>query len=99
MRYSEQHPSLKQLVLVILLSFLVSSCYSFFIAIITGIAFFFFNKFFYKGKETLDSLILNKSQFETLVRDLLLVKQYRVEVYISKGGKSTTNWTLEYKVI
>lgn len=49
------------------------------------------------GKDTLDSLILNKSQFESLIRDLLLVKQYRVEVYTNKGNKSPTSWTLEYK--
>ncbi|XP_014279145.1 DNA mismatch repair protein Msh2 [Halyomorpha halys] len=49
------------------------------------------------GNDTLESLNLNKSQFESLIRDLLLVKQYRVEVYTSKGNKAPSTWTLEYK--
>ncbi|KAL1131589.1 hypothetical protein AAG570_011203, partial [Ranatra chinensis] len=49
------------------------------------------------GADSLDSLIVNKSQFETFVRDLLLVKHYRVEVYVNKGSKSGSNWALEYK--
>lgn len=55
-----------------------------------------FVKSFGSGNETLDYLSLNKSQFETLVRDLLLIKQYRVEVYLNKG-KGPGNWTLEFK--
>ncbi|XP_014246973.2 DNA mismatch repair protein Msh2-like [Cimex lectularius] len=47
--------------------------------------------------DSLDSLILNKSQFESLIRDLLLVKQYKVEVYTNKGNKNPNSWTLEYK--
>lgn len=49
-------------------------------------------------KQSLDSLIVNKTQFESLLRDLLLVKQYRVEVYTNKGNRGPTAWTLEYKV-
>lgn len=35
--------------------------------------------------------------FESFVRELLLVHQHRVEVYCCKA-KATTNWTLAYKV-
>ncbi|XP_012276935.1 DNA mismatch repair protein Msh2 [Orussus abietinus] len=44
-----------------------------------------------------EGLILNKGHFETFIRDLLLVKQYRVEVYVNKGAVKTQNWVLEYK--
>ncbi|XP_018354792.1 PREDICTED: DNA mismatch repair protein Msh2 [Trachymyrmex septentrionalis] len=44
-----------------------------------------------------EGVILNKSHFETFVRDLLLVKQYRVEVYINQGSSKNQNWILEYK--
>jgi len=37
--------------------------------------------------------------FESTVRDLLLVRQYRVEMYrASKGGKNTSAWELVAKV-
>ncbi|BES93501.1 mutS homolog 2 [Nesidiocoris tenuis] len=49
------------------------------------------------GKETLDTMILNKNQFESYVKDLLLVLQYRVEVYSNPGKKSQSSWTLEFK--
>ncbi|KAJ9599521.1 hypothetical protein L9F63_009993, partial [Diploptera punctata] len=47
----------------------------------------------------IQSLALSKSNFEAFVRDLLLVKQYRVEVYLPKGGsaKNCTDWAVEYK--
>ncbi|KAH1028119.1 hypothetical protein HUJ05_001513 [Dendroctonus ponderosae] len=39
---------------------------------------------------------INKHQMETFIRELLLVRQYRVEVYMKVPGKSN-DWQLEYK--
>ncbi|CAK9800192.1 DNA mismatch repair protein Msh2 [Anthophora plagiata] len=44
-----------------------------------------------------EGVILNKNHFEAFVRDLLLVKQYRVEIYVNQGSAKNQNWVLEYK--
>ena len=44
-----------------------------------------------------EGVILNKNHFESFIRDLLLVKQYRMEVYINQGSAKNQNWVLEYK--
>ncbi|CAG9771572.1 unnamed protein product [Ceutorhynchus assimilis] len=44
----------------------------------------------------LSYLCINKHQMEMFVRELLLVRQYRVEVYVKSSGKSN-DWQLEYK--
>jgi len=53
----------------------------------------------FSGERKVPSVILSKMNFESTVRDLLLVRQYRVEMYrASKGGKSTSAWELVAKV-
>jgi DNA mismatch repair protein MSH2 len=45
------------------------------------------------------SVALSKAKFETTIRELLLVRQYRVELYRNKGGKGAQqNWYLVGKV-
>ncbi|KAJ8919097.1 hypothetical protein NQ315_012082 [Exocentrus adspersus] len=44
----------------------------------------------------LSYVCLNKSQFELFLRELLLIRQYRVEVY-TKASPKNNDWHLEYK--
>lgn len=44
----------------------------------------------------LSYVCINKHQMETFIRELLLVRQYRVEVYMKVPGRSN-DWQLEYK--
>lgn len=44
----------------------------------------------------LSYLVLSKNNFEKFVRELLLIKQYRVEVYV-KSSQRNNDWVLEYK--
>lgn len=53
--------------------------------------------YFYAAPHKTEGVILNKGHFETFVRDLLLVKQYRVEVYVNQGSAKNQNWILEHK--
>ena len=43
------------------------------------------------------SVILSKLNFESFARDLLLVKQYRVEIFCCKS-KSANDWRVAFKV-
>lgn len=45
------------------------------------------------GVKKTASVALSKLNFENFVRDLLLIRHYRVELYRSKGGKSN-QWEL-----
>ncbi|KAJ8938851.1 hypothetical protein NQ318_019911 [Aromia moschata] len=45
-------------------------------------------------KSKLSYICLNKSQFELFLRELLLVRQYRVEVYV-QGSQKNDGWQLD----
>lgn len=51
------------------------------------------------GGADLAYVILSKNQFESWVRELLLVLHYRVEVYVLRAStqKSAQDWMLEYR--
>lgn len=46
-------------------------------------------------KESVDYISLSKGNFEILLRELLLVKNYRVEVFTKKG--QSNEWSIEFK--
>ncbi|XP_033210960.1 DNA mismatch repair protein Msh2 [Belonocnema kinseyi] len=45
----------------------------------------------------IEGVVLNKNHFEAFLRDLLLVKQYRVEVYVNQASGKNQDWVIEYK--
>ena len=51
------------------------------------------------GEKEVPSVALGKAKFESTMRSLLLVYQYRVELYKNKGGKGARQmWYLAGKV-
>ncbi|XP_026748711.2 DNA mismatch repair protein Msh2 [Galleria mellonella] len=45
----------------------------------------------------LDYLVLSKGNFEILIKKLLLVRRYRVEIYVAEGSVKSCDWVLKYK--
>lgn len=49
------------------------------------------------GDKKLAYVVLSKMNFESIVKELLLVRKFRVEVYCSKS-RGSNEWSLMYKV-
>lgn len=47
--------------------------------------------------EPLDYLCLSKGNFEIILRELLLVKNYRVEVFTRNKQNAANEWSIEFK--
>jgi hypothetical protein len=50
------------------------------------------------GSKRMEYVVLSKTTFESACRELLLVRQYRIEVYKPKASVKSSDWFLAYKV-
>ncbi|GAB6032645.1 MutS-like protein [Chamberlinius hualienensis] len=48
-------------------------------------------------KDRLPYVTLNRSNFEWWIRELLLVRQYRIEIFGNEGTSKNSNWVLKHK--
>ncbi|RDD41891.1 DNA mismatch repair protein Msh2 [Trichoplax sp. H2] len=54
-------------------------------------------RYYRNGNEKLEYVVLNNANYEKVLRDLLLVRQYRIELYKNKGTKTNQQWYLAEK--
>jgi len=52
---------------------------------------------FIDANKPLETIHISNKQFEDILRKLLLIKQYRVEIW-KKNQKNSNDWTLAYHV-
>ncbi|XP_062614834.1 DNA mismatch repair protein Msh2-like [Saccostrea cucullata] len=49
------------------------------------------------GENKLESLTISKLNFESLVKELLLIRQYRVEIFKNRPGAKSNEWVIAFK--
>lgn len=54
-------------------------------------------KYIGAGSKKTESVVLSQRNFEAFARELLLVRQYRIEVYSNKGGAKSNDWFVSHK--
>ena len=50
------------------------------------------------GTNKLESVLLNKANFEVFAKDLLLVKRFRIEIYQQNKSRAGSGWAIAFKV-
>jgi DNA mismatch repair protein MSH2 len=52
----------------------------------------------FPGSSRLEYVTISKMNFEAFLRDLLLVRKYRVELYVNNGTRANPSWALGHAV-